>query len=373
MNRLRLLFGLFLLAAITFPTLASGQLSTRTQREIEQCVAAGGSICGSTLTPFSCDGTDCTLASGDLIVGKPFNITDSTTDFFNVDASGAITLTPTAGQDLTLASGDFTLTSGDLCISLHCFVSSGGSTLDLTIGGATTYYTFSLHSANGMKILHDQGLRIGKTKVVALYNDTVTDGILRVGPQTAGTGTLLVRTEVDNTTNYQDLSLSVVDGTATIACLEGGTGSDNCDIDMPLLGTGGFNLANSREGGTGNIGWFWAYESHTLAASTSSTTTLSPSIASGDIVYGCLMTVDTAVVDDAGDDTWSADWDTSLASTAMSQGVAAAQDTKANFLFVPLKATGAAEVVFTPNAGNFSAGVIELQCLVQSATNMADA
>lgn len=79
------------------------------------------------------------------------------------------------------------------------------------------------------------------------------------------------------------------------------------------------------------------------------------------VILGCLLRVDTAVTDDGGDDTWSAAY-SGGATQSIVTGAAAAQNTKVNQFFDPNAATpiasAATNITFTPNGGNFTAGVI---------------
>jgi hypothetical protein len=73
-----------------------------------------------------------------------------------------------------------------------------------------------------------------------IADDAVNDAYLT--PTGTGTTTFTLYDRADRVTNYQALRASVVDGTATLACLEGGTGSDNCTINVNTLGTGIVNF-----------------------------------------------------------------------------------------------------------------------------------
>ena len=127
-------------------------------------------------------------------------------------------------------------------------------------------------------------------------------------------------------------------------------------------------ITNTAEGLVGNMATRTAHEVVTLSGATKDT---SIAIPSGAILLGVSFTVNTAVVDSAGDDTWSAAYITG-ATTALASGAGAAQDTKVNKLVVPELASATTEIRFTPNGGNFSAGVIEIIAYYVDLTSLAN-
>ena len=131
------------------------------------------------------------------------------------------------------------------------------------------------------------------------------------------------------------------------------------------------SVVNTAEGGTGRFNILTAREVHTLAAAgTSDTTTLS--IPSGARLLGASFNVDTAVSDDAGDDTWSAAFVTG-SSTSLASGAAAAQNTKVDTQVVDELTTDVTQIRFTANGGNFDAGVIEVVVYYTTLTSLGDA
>lgn len=130
------------------------------------------------------------------------------------------------------------------------------------------------------------------------------------------------------------------------------------------------SMNNTAEGGTARFNRLSVHETHTLAAgSTSDTTTIS--IPSGAKVHGCSFTVNTAVVDDAGNDTWSAAFITGDTST-LATAAAATQHTKVDTLVADAITNNTTQVRFTPNGGNFSAGVIAVVCYYEVLVSMAN-
>ena len=112
------------------------------------------------------------------------------------------------------------------------------------------------------------------------------------------------------------------------------------------------------------------HETHTLAASTTSVTSLG--IATGDLILGVQFNVNTAVTN-GGDDTWTAALSGGDTTNVTPLGAAAAAlNTKINTPITPVRVTATTEVTFTPNGGSFTAGVIEVIVYVMQLANMAD-
>jgi len=130
----------------------------------------------------------------------------------------------------------------------------------------------------------------------------------------------------------------------------------------------GLAVANETEGGTGRFTRLTSRDAVTLSGATTDSTTIT--IPSGAKIHGCSFNVNTAVVDDAGDDTWSAAFITG-STTALATGAAAAQDTKVDTMVVDEIASATTQIRFTPNGGNFAAGVIEVVCYYETLTSLA--
>ncbi len=137
------------------------------------------------------------------------------------------------------------------------------------------------------------------------------------------------------------------------------------------IGQDGIGIANVTEGGTARLTRRTAHETHTLAnANTSDTTTIS--IPSGARLLGVSFNVDAVIVDDAGDDTWSAAYITGSTQTIIS-GAAAALNTKVDqFHAIYEISTGICQIRFTANGGNFTAGSIEIVAYYEDLTSLAN-
>ncbi len=142
-------------------------------------------------------------------------------------------------------------------------------------------------------------------------------------------------------------------------------------VDTVKIQRDTLSLHSVVEGGTANVARKSVHETHTLAnAATSDTTTIS--IPSGARLVGVSMNVNTAVVDDAGDDTWSAAFITGSTTTIVT-GAAAAQNTKVDFIVPDEKTTATTQIRFTAQGGNFTAGVIEVVAYYEELTSLANA
>ncbi len=130
------------------------------------------------------------------------------------------------------------------------------------------------------------------------------------------------------------------------------------------------DLSNTAEGKAGSIGEKTTREVHTLTlGATSVTTTIT--IPTGAMLLGVSFNVNDTVTDTAGDDTWSAAFSGGSTAT-LATAAAAAIDTKVNTLIVPEIASGATEITFTPNGGNFGGGIIEIVAYYKSLTSLGD-
>lgn len=130
-----------------------------------------------------------------------------------------------------------------------------------------------------------------------------------------------------------------------------------------------YEVSNDTEGNTASMNIKSATDTVTLTGATTDSTTIS--IPSGAMVFGCSFTVNTAVVDSAGDDTWSAAFITGDTST-LATAAAPTQNTKVNTLVAPAITNNTTQVRFTPQGGNFSAGVIEMVCYFIDTTGLAN-
>ena len=129
-------------------------------------------------------------------------------------------------------------------------------------------------------------------------------------------------------------------------------------------------VSNNTEGSVARMAIRTTHETHTLTlGATSDTTTIS--VPSGALLLGASFNVDTAVTDTAGDDTWSAAFITGDTSS-LASGAAAAQNTKIDTTLVPVKTTDVTQIQFTPQGGNFSAGIIEIVVYYIDFTSLDD-
>jgi hypothetical protein len=133
---------------------------------------------------------------------------------------------------------------------------------------------------------------------------------------------------------------------------------------------GDIAIANAAEGGIGRLTRRTARDVVTLTGASTDTTTIS--IPAGALLLGASFNVNTAVVDDGGDDTWSAAFVTG-STTVLATAAAAALNTKVNKLIVSELATATTQIRFTPNGGNFTAGVIEVVVYYEMLTSLANA
>lgn len=129
-------------------------------------------------------------------------------------------------------------------------------------------------------------------------------------------------------------------------------------------------LSNTAEGNVGSISERTVREVHTLTLGASSVTT-TITIPTGAMLLGVSFNVNDTVADDAGDDTWSAAFSGGSTAT-LATAAAAAIDTKVNTLIVPEIASGATEITFTPQGGDFTGGIIEVVAYYKSLTSLGD-
>jgi len=131
-------------------------------------------------------------------------------------------------------------------------------------------------------------------------------------------------------------------------------------------------ITNSVEGNVAGMNTQSVRELHTLAAATTSDTTID--IPSGAILLGASFNVDTAVTTSAASNTWDADFVGGSATALVAAGAAGAQNTKGNKLVVPELAAAQTNIQFAaPGAETFTAGVIEVIAYYMDLTGLADA
>jgi len=329
-----------------------------------QCARAGlGTASIQCATPSATVPVFTTTNTGATGLGGTANTLSLITDnveAINIDALQGVTFKP--GVGVTAFSMTLNATPGDAIIitdsaAIERFIveadggiiiQTGSSANDFVSFAGTTTQLCEFNSdglGSSLQILGDNSgsggpaeIRLGSTGVVQF--NSVAD--LQAGSRD---------TEIGRTSAG---SLSI--GSLTVVGAE--------------IGTSGIGLANVTEGGTARLTRKTTHENHTLAAaSTSDTTTIS--IPSGARLLAVSFNVNTAVVDDAGDDTWSAAFITG-STTTLATAAAAAQNTKIDKMLPDEISTGVCQIRFTANAGNFSAGVIEIVAYYEELTSLAN-
>lgn len=132
---------------------------------------------------------------------------------------------------------------------------------------------------------------------------------------------------------------------------------------------GSLAIKNIAEGNTAKLSRTTSHETHTLSlATTSDTTTIS--IPSGARLLAVSLNVNTAVTN-GGDNTWSAAFITG-STTTLATAAAAAQNTKVDLMLPDEISTDVCEIQFTPQAGSFTAGIIEIVAYYEFLTSLAN-
>lgn len=126
-------------------------------------------------------------------------------------------------------------------------------------------------------------------------------------------------------------------------------------------------FANTTEGRTAAMNIQTKQQAVALSGATTDSTI---NIPTGSILLGVSFCVNVAVADSTGNDTWSAAYVTG-ATTSLASGAAPAQNTKVDKLVVPELAGNTTNVQFTPNAGTFTAGTIEIVAYYIDLTSLA--
>ena len=193
-----------------------------------------------------------------------------------------------------------------------------------------------------------------------------------ISAKTIGVSLLADRTNVGGAGSTDLLfrnSLATSLNTNMIIKASGSVGIGTTDPSVKLHVDDAIAISNDTEGSTARITIQSTSEVVTLTGATTDTTI---NIPSGAILLGASFNVDTAVVDSAGDDTWSAAYVTG-STTALATGAAATLNTKVNTTIVPEKASAQTNIRFTPNAGNFSSGAVQVVAYYWALTGLANA
>lgn len=319
---------------------------------------ATGSITSAQLATSVSDET----GSGVLVFGtSPVFTTDITTPAIKT-AAGALTITPASGSGVSLVLA----TTGDFIVNTNMLVvdTSEGK---VGIGTTTPTYKLQVESATAnFRITSTTGTNV-------VYQDLAnTGGQFLIGRE-GSTGAQLIPGAapydgVLNVTNAYSLQLGASNaiGITILASSNVGVGVtaplEKLQVDDAI------SISNDGEGSTGRLTLRSLREVVTLSGATKDTTF---NIPSGAMLMGVQMCVNTAVTDSAGDDTWSSAFITG-STTAISTASAAAKQTKVNKLIVPEITSNTTNIRFTPNGGNFTAGVIEVVAYYWALTSMAD-
>jgi len=285
-----------------------------------------------------------------------------------VTAADTITITPfengtgADSQNLVLlglgAAGEVHLTSSDSMRFQH---TSGGA-LQLSIGannGAAVLSSWTNEGSDTAGTQHAWQLNT----TFSPASGTPKDIAFGINPVINWGGT-------PGAGNYEVLSIN-----STETAIPTGTNYlarwqvDTFDIFRATT-RGAVSWGNFDEGGT--AAWIVrsSHDSVTLTGATTDTTTIS--VPSGARLLAVLLNVDTAVVND-GDDTWKADFVTGSTTAVAALGTAAAQNTKITLMLPDEITTGIAQIRFTPQGANFTAGVIECVVYYEELTAMANA
>lgn len=145
--------------------------------------------------------------------------------------------------------------------------------------------------------------------------------------------------------------------------------SQTLALNAAVTATQSLALSNPTEGGTAKATIQTAHETHTLTLGASSVTT-TIDIPTGALLLGASFNVNTAVTDTAGDDSWTAAF--SGGDTTALGGGAPTQNTKVDTMIVPAVAGSETNITFTPNGGNFGAGIIEVVAYYIDLTSLAN-
>lgn len=192
----------------------------------------------------------------------------------------------------------------------------------------------------------------GITTVV--NTDLESDDMTFVGTSIAGAA---------QQTDYSDIKAGIVGNPGALGGVTAATSlslSGDLDVIDPTEGSGKLTIQT-----------YYA----TSGTLTGATDTIDVSVPQGALLIGASLCVVTAVVDDAGDDTWSAAYSGGATQSIVS-GAAAAQNTKTNAFFDANAATpitsGTTQITLTPNGGNFTAGEIKAVVYALVLTSLDD-
>lgn len=345
---------------------------------------------------FSLDTNDDLAMTPAASGGIRLQPTTDTTDFFQVlDQDGG---TPVLNVDSTNERVGIGMATPET--KLHVFVGDSGiapdtnshllvensshSFINILSGSATQAGIYLGNSVDGA--LAGRITYIGQTNILGFGNMTNnhinidSSGNIGIGTSTFGTnlaGGIAITNDTAATATITDgVQLWATDhatGDSRLYVM-GELSTNTISLGNGVISADTTRIKNSAEGNTASLNIQTARESHTLAAAATSDTSID--LPSGVLLLGASLNVDTAVTDDAGDDTWSAEFHDGSSMHSIASGAAAAQNTKVNKMIdaatIATVTDATTNIRFTPNAGNFSAGVIEVIIYYIDLTSLGD-
>jgi hypothetical protein len=295
-----------------------------------------------------------------------------------VTINGAITLELTtafgaSAVALVVANGTRKVYfQGDAAASTADFVLSATST---TSGDTFTIDTFTLRVITGGDIIlagrigggasRNFGLRFDGEGIMTLGTASIVDAEFQV----AGVGSSNDLGGLAWASNILRIG-TITNANRDVHLIRAGTviAEVTATDFTSLIGSG---LSNVAEGGTGKIVRKTAHETHTLSLSTSSVTT-TLAIPAGAMILGASLTIDTAITDDDGDDTYTAAFSGGSSVNIAPASSNPAQNQKIDTLIVPVIASSTTEITFTPQGTNFATGVVEIVVYYEELTALAN-
>lgn len=242
-------------------------------------------------------------------------------------------------------------TSASYTINIHT-LNSGTHTLQ------QQFYSDLIHLGNGTLACTMNNIFVasepgGESTPSGTHSRTIFGEMLAEGNIIFSSNNTLVNTyDNHNLSTHNTLIESIPGGTST-ANFYDVTVNNGFRVNGPIYQSGpseypngGFLLrATKRE-----------LHTLTLGAASDTTTLLIPA---GALILGASFNVDVAVTDSTGNDTWSAAFITGATNT-LATAAAPALNTKVNRMVTPTVTSATTEIRFTPNGGNFTAGVIDI-------------
>lgn len=299
-------------------------------------------------------------------------------------------------SDVSIAADTFTFTGTVFSDDEEVKISSTG-TVPGPLSPNQVYYIVN-KAANTFQLSLTEGGSAANLTSQGTGNHTVTQfsECLHVGTasggNTAGGLTADISAEPGSGTVKNDSMMFMLDDTATSECKiemrDDASGasinksgvehtietqdyvrSDTVWANENLRVGGTLRIGNQSEGETGTMNYKTLNEEVTLTGATTDTTIQVPS---GAIILGAQFTVDEVVSSTGGDpDTWTAAFVTGATDNMTPGGAqSSAVDTQVDTSIVGTKTTAASSIRFTPDAGNFDGGKIEVNIFYRDITSM---